>query len=303
MILTCPNCSTRYQADATRFPLAGRKVRCAKCAHVWHQLPPAPEPEPELAIVAAQASAVAPEVPPQFVARSDPPPPVVPRSDPPPAIVTRSEPHASVTRAEPPSAWATTSEPPPARVTRGEPPLIARARTAPQVSAFAPGGGAAHADTYEDAPPGVPLFARLATAAGWAGLALVVLLIGWATLSFRGDVIAFWPQSASLYKAVGLSLRAKGIQLVAVTDRVETEDGAHVLIVSGRLVNNSSRELPVPPIRIALTDTERRELYHWPVVTSVPSLKPGQTAPFQARLANPPGRMHDVEVTFARADE
>src|SRR5215467_14304650 len=56
MILTCPNCSTRYQADATKFPLAGRKVRCAKCAHVWHQLPPPPEPEPELAIVAAQSS-------------------------------------------------------------------------------------------------------------------------------------------------------------------------------------------------------------------------------------------------------
>src|SRR5215471_11410904 len=98
MILTCPNCSTRYQADATRFPLAGRNVRCAKCAHVWHQLPPPPEPEPELAIVAAQSSAVAPEVPPQFVARSDPPPSVVTRSDPPPAIVTRSEPQASVTR-------------------------------------------------------------------------------------------------------------------------------------------------------------------------------------------------------------
>jgi predicted Zn finger-like uncharacterized protein len=37
MILTCPECATRYEADAAKFPAAGRKVRCAKCGHVWHQ--------------------------------------------------------------------------------------------------------------------------------------------------------------------------------------------------------------------------------------------------------------------------
>jgi predicted Zn finger-like uncharacterized protein len=45
MILTCPQCETRYQADASKFAPPGRKVRCAKCAHVWHQEAPAPEPE------------------------------------------------------------------------------------------------------------------------------------------------------------------------------------------------------------------------------------------------------------------
>jgi predicted Zn finger-like uncharacterized protein len=45
MILTCPQCATRYQADAGKFPPAGRNVRCAKCGHVWHQLGPAPEPD------------------------------------------------------------------------------------------------------------------------------------------------------------------------------------------------------------------------------------------------------------------
>lgn len=138
---------------------------------------------------------------------------------------------------------------------------------------------------------------------GWAALALVVCLAGWAAVSFRGDVIAFWPQSASLYKALGLPLNAKGLQFVGVTNHIETADGSHVLIVTGNLVNTSNRELPVPPIRIALTDLEQRELYHWPIVSNVPALKPGEIAPFQARLANPPGDMQDVEVTFSRVDE
>jgi len=56
MILTCPQCATRYEADAAKFAPPGRKVRCAKCGHVWHQDAPVadpvaeallPEPEPE----------------------------------------------------------------------------------------------------------------------------------------------------------------------------------------------------------------------------------------------------------------
>jgi predicted Zn finger-like uncharacterized protein len=45
MILTCPNCDTRYSVDGTKFPPAGRTVRCAKCGHSWHQAGETPEPE------------------------------------------------------------------------------------------------------------------------------------------------------------------------------------------------------------------------------------------------------------------
>ncbi|HEY4123141.1 MAG TPA: MJ0042-type zinc finger domain-containing protein [Rhizomicrobium sp.] len=52
MILICPNCATRYEADAAKFMPAGRKVRCAKCSHTWHQ--PAPElPASEIGETAA----------------------------------------------------------------------------------------------------------------------------------------------------------------------------------------------------------------------------------------------------------
>jgi predicted Zn finger-like uncharacterized protein len=47
MILTCPACATRYQADEAKFPPQGRQVRCAKCSHVWHQPGPVSVPEPE----------------------------------------------------------------------------------------------------------------------------------------------------------------------------------------------------------------------------------------------------------------
>jgi len=62
MILTCPACATRYQADEAKFPPQGRQVRCAKCGHNWHQPEPepetvmAPEPEPTPADIAAAAA-------------------------------------------------------------------------------------------------------------------------------------------------------------------------------------------------------------------------------------------------------
>src|SRR5213596_3415774 len=53
MILTCPQCATRYQTDAALFPAEGRRVRCVKCGHVWHQ--EAPEPQPAIISGAAPA--------------------------------------------------------------------------------------------------------------------------------------------------------------------------------------------------------------------------------------------------------
>ena len=53
MILVCPNCAARYEVDGTKFPEEGRKVRCKKCGHVWHQQPEAGRAEIEEAINSA----------------------------------------------------------------------------------------------------------------------------------------------------------------------------------------------------------------------------------------------------------
>ena len=45
MILTCTSCGTRYSVDGSKFPAAGRTVRCAKCGHSWHQAGELDEPE------------------------------------------------------------------------------------------------------------------------------------------------------------------------------------------------------------------------------------------------------------------
>lgn len=46
MIITCPNCATRYDVDDRRFSPDGRSVRCAECEESWFV--PAPQPIEDL---------------------------------------------------------------------------------------------------------------------------------------------------------------------------------------------------------------------------------------------------------------
>ena len=232
MILTCPQCATRYQTDAAAFPPAGRKVRCAKCGHVWHQegAPREAEAEPEIEII-------------------------------PPA-------------------------PPPGP------------NAALRASAFAPAAvtTSAIAEPTKTKTPGLE---RYATAGGWLTLALVIFVIGWAAVTFRQNVATLWPQSASLYATLGLDVNARGIAFDGVAYRHETEDNQSVLAVTGRIVNISSRELPVPSVRVTLTGGDARELYHWNFKPDVATLAPGKSENFTTRLSSPPAAARHLELHFS----
>ena len=251
MILTCPECDTRYQADGSKFPAAGRNVRCAKCGHVWHQLGPEPEPDPEAELFV--------EEPPQ----SAPPPP-----DPDPA--------------QEPESFA----------------------AQPRVAAFAPQTSADVEAPQTVAAPRVARWGgRAAVFAGWAALVALILVIGWAAVSFRDNVATWVPQTASFYNAAGLPVSPRGLDFTDVASQNQTEDGQPVLAVTGKIVNRSNHELSVPLVRVALYDGERHELYHWTFVPGVATLQPGASAKFRTRLSSPPAGTHNLEVRFANGGE
>ena len=230
MILTCPECATRYQTDASHFSPDGRKVRCAKCGHVWYQ-----------AVPAAEANAPLEDVLEDVAATPEPVAPAAPERAPQP-------------EAEP--AW------------------------------------------HELPPPRAWPLERLGLGLGWAALAAIVLATGWSAVHYRAAVAGVWPQSSSLYAAVGMPVNTRGLEFRDRNAHYETQDGQDVLVITGDLVNITSRELSVPAIRVSLTDGDRRELYHWSFLPGVAVLRPGQLTAFRTRLPSPPPAARHIELRF-----
>jgi predicted Zn finger-like uncharacterized protein len=256
MILTCPTCSTRYQADEKNFPPEGRSVRCAKCGNVWHQALPEPVADPN-ADIFEDGPAASPE------------------AEPNPGIFTQE------TAAEDTAGPSENREPPPFGHRRGE-------------------------DRFDDDEPSGRwqlLGARIVIGLGWIGLAALVLATGLAALTYRQTVMTNWPQSASLYATLGFKSDASYLRLVTDPYRKGFEDGQPVLILTGKLVNESTKELPVPALRASLSDAAQRDLYHWTFLPTALTLKPGQSTRFSTRLSSPPAAARHIEIRFAKAGE
>lgn len=69
MLLTCPNCSTRFVAPDSAIGPDGRRVKCGRCGHIWHARPPEPAapteaPETSQAEAPVEAEPVVRPIPP-----------------------------------------------------------------------------------------------------------------------------------------------------------------------------------------------------------------------------------------------
>lgn len=245
MILTCPNCSTRYQTDAEKFPPEGRNVRCAKCGFVWRHTPESePADDDDISFTDTTGAAAA----------------------------------AATEAAEPAAPATEQTEPLAAHRQRGDRPASAETETP-------------------------SIWERLLVGVGWTGLVAVVLLIGWAAIAYRQVVLTSWPQSATVYTKLGFQPETAVLHLTADPYTRTVENGEPVLVVSGQLRNDGAQDIAVPLLIATLSDSARRELYHWSFRASDARLRPGQSTRFVTRLSSPPAEARHLDLHLARNGE
>ncbi|MEN6544123.1 DUF3426 domain-containing protein [Parvibaculum sp.] len=274
MIITCPACSARYPVDAAAFAPSGRKVRCAKCGHSWHQAPPTDLPRKGEEPAAAPAPQPEPEPAREIVSA---PEPVIPFEAPATPIFKKPAPaEAEPSAPEDDIGFAETGE-----------------------SQLGNGGKLRHfVNRAASSRRG-----RVFSAIGWVLLIAFVgstLFGGW---HYRKDIAALWPATTKIYSAVDKPMNLRGLEFRGVGYERQTENGLPVLAVKGEVVNISDERRAVPRLRVGLLDGKQHELYHWTFALSEADLAPKQAVPFVTRLSSPPVEVRDLELRFVQKGE
>lgn len=277
MILTCPSCGTQYAVKDGAIPEGGRKVRCATCGHSWHQDPPSEEQEPD-----EQEAAAAPPGAAEAQAAPEPAEPEPGPGDTPDAFETINPVAPGAPLVEPPGAIPV---PPP-----DEAPAAAFAAEAPDdqwdLSKEVPDAEELEAVEAED---------RSDRKRNWVMAILLTIALVAAIALAVWFVAPDW-----LRQQAGLAAAAPSpLQIAAGTpERQKLASGNELVVVSGRVINPSSKDQPVPSIEAQLHDRSGRLLYRWTIAPPARTLPPGGSATFNsAEMGVPPSGL-DSTVTL-----
>jgi len=287
MILTCPSCGTQYVVKDGAIPPGGRQVRCAACKHSWHQDPDATaelETQPEPVDEAADAAPPPEPSEEESVAEATL---IEPRSG--PEAEERAYEQAALEEEErtigeagedvenPPGALDSqfTVEQPAAEGDFEEPP-----EPEAQDDEFTPFPAPDEVEPRRRSPL-VPILIVI----------LVVVILA----------AAFWFLAPPEFKArLGLAgVSASPLALVTThMDRQRLESGNELLTVTGRVINPTSSEQDVPPLRAQLKSRAGKLVYTWTIAPPARSLAPGASASFNSAEVNVPPGGDELTITL-----
>lgn len=251
MILTCPECSTKYVVKDGAIPPGGRQVRCAACKASWHQDPDPQEAADEAAEqVVDEGGAVAAD------------PVAVP--DPDGSVITQPEPPAVAEPAEESddSQWQTVETGP----TWSEPEHVdERVEFEPDF----------HDEPIEERRSGFRMVLIALLAAALAAVAFWFL----APASLKARV--------GLSQSGETQLQVMGLSQA----RQRLASGNDLFTVSGRIVNPTGESQRVPPLEAELlADNKQTVIYRWTIAPPADTLEPNDSTVFHsAEMGVPDG--------------
>ena len=289
MILTCPSCGTQYVVKDGAIPPEGRQVRCASCKHSWHQDPdessaaadiPDAEPAPSAVDAVEESYVTSAEqeerAEPESFAEATV---IEPRSG--PEAEERAYEEAVIEGAVDPAAAA-------------DPLEFSQPASVEDDSSLA---SETAAEDWREPPTAEPVEDEFSPFRAPADIEppgrspiLTLLLIA---LVVAALAAAFWFLATPAWNAaLGLGgASSSPLAFVAThVDRQRLESGNELLTLTGRVINPSKSDQPVPPLKAELRDGAGKVIYSWTIAPPAPRLAPGASATFNSAEVNvPPG--------------
>lgn len=265
MIITCPNCQTKYQVTYEAIGSAGRKVQCASCHQSWQQSA-LPDPRPDLKLV----------------------PPADPESD---RLFDTMAEEALDAAIEAEEKTANPDVPP--VVDPVEPRPARKRETAAEMRARQKALSRRQTAMVSRLP-----LARMRRYARVVGAVLLAGILGLAYFG-RVQIVERNPDLAGVYQAIGLGVNVVGLELSNLQSTRGLSEGKEVLAVSAQIVGLMPDPVPVPPVLVSLIDSTGHTIYEWSVAPRIRDLMAGERATLDTRLPLPPGDAVKVRLSFA----
>jgi hypothetical protein len=144
---------------------------------------------------------------------------------------------------------------------------------------------------------------RVRRSSRWTALILVLFAFNVALIGARSEVVRFFPQTASLFAAVGLPVNLRNLKFENMRISKEAQEGVSSLVVEGTIISIAARAMEVPRLRFAARDGAGQEVYTWTALPSRSILGPGEKLDFRSRFVSPPENAVDVIVRFSNAQD
>jgi len=330
-VIICPACNTRFETAAV-IPPTGRKVRCSKCGNVWQAMAVI-EPAKPAVVSAPTPPPVQPRPAPMPPRRAPEPRPEAAPRQPPPEPRPGSTglgnamgrfPSQQGLAPKPTNGLRPNDRPPPPAKPAGPlfstddemqpdmrgdgPGLTAGMGAYSRAGAQAEDLGGYNAGALVNPDAGlatnVPIAEgrkrRLppAVAIGWGVLALLLIMLAAMIALAPKTVMSLLPGSARLYAMMGRPVSSLGLKIDNVRSAWSDSGGQRVLQVDGVIINQTSGEVSVPPVEIALQDKSDKQLSQ--VTTRVLPLGAGAKSPFRVEIPGAPETVSSLKVRFAK---
>lgn len=294
MIITCPNCQTRYQVAERAIGSAGRKVQCAQCQQSWNAVPEKEEPAPKPKLVA--------ETEPATRRRTD-----------------KDEMFDEKDEAALDAVFAAAEEVAKSAGKQAKPEEEAEEEAEDEASASTEDEAAEAAEDDEAQPTAdnatkhkrrremlrrqsslskkMPL-GRFRYNARIVVACLLVAIIG-GGLTWRTDIVRLLPDTAGIYAAVGLPVNVVGLEFSDVETLRSMQNGVDVMLVTGQIHNISGKRVGVPAIVVSILDEYGQSVYSWSVTPMAGSVGPNEKLEFETRLNSAPSGAVSIKLAFA----
>ena len=137
----------------------------------------------------------------------------------------------------------------------------------------------------------------------WAIPLILVVLAAIIAFFNRQAIVNRIPQMASVYRLVGLEVRAGGLDIDPPEARTVLVDGAPVIRVASKVRNLTRREKDIPLIQLSLHDVDGADLLQWYVETSPTRIEGRGELGFETIITDPPVNAVSLRYRFSRDEE